>query len=66
MSLKGFHLLFITISTLLAAVCAAWCLRGWQEQGSAELLAGGVFSALSGVGLMTYGAWFWRKLGRLP
>ena len=55
MSLKIFHILFIVLSILLAALCAAW---SFVNQTS---FAFGVASAAVGVGLMFYGVWFLKK-----
>jgi hypothetical protein len=61
MSLKAFHVLFISASVVLAFGFAAWCL-GAQP----PWLAAGVASAAAGVGLAGYEAWFLRKMRRLP
>jgi Kef-type K+ transport system membrane component KefB len=60
MSLKTFHLVFITASVVLAFFFAAWCLAlgekhglGWQ--------AAGVASAATGLGLAAYEVWFLRR-----
>ena len=65
MSLKGFHVLFITISTLLAALCALLCLQAFRHEGGGAALAGAVASLAGGVALSSYGVWFYRKMGRL-
>lgn len=54
MSLRGFHLLFITASTLLALLLAGY----WWRNGAA---AGAVVACLVAVGLVAYGVWFRRK-----
>jgi hypothetical protein len=54
MSLRGFHLLFITASTLLALLLAGY----WWREGS---LAGTGVAVLAAVGLVVYGIWFRRK-----
>ena len=66
MSLKGFHIVFITFSTLLAFGCGIWCL--WVnslQPGTNSYLVGAVCSFLAAVGLIVYGCWFWRKMKRL-
>ncbi|MGH9380157.1 MAG: hypothetical protein ACRD2Z_06045 [Thermoanaerobaculia bacterium] len=62
MSLKVFHIVFITCSGLLALGTAAWALAtpdGW-EQG---LLAAGALAVL--VALVPYAVWFRRKMRRI-
>jgi cytochrome bd-type quinol oxidase subunit 1 len=65
MSLKAFHVAFITASVLLAFYFAAWCL-GLGESAGASWRAAGIASAAAGLGLVAYEAWFLRKMGRLP
>ena len=65
MSLKGFHIVFITFSTLLALGAAWWCLRVNQEAGAPVYLAGAVICSLAAVALVVYGVWFYRKMKRL-
>ncbi|HEX5041949.1 MAG TPA: hypothetical protein VFV75_03535 [Candidatus Polarisedimenticolaceae bacterium] len=54
MSLRGFHLLFISASTLLALLLAGY----WWRSG---VPAGAGAAALVAVGLVAYGVWFRRK-----
>ncbi len=65
MSLKGVHLVFIAAATLLALVFALWCLDGYRSGGGTGLLVAGVASLLSVGGLVAYGGWFVRKMGRI-
>lgn len=65
MSLKSFHVVFISASVLLAFFFAAWCLGPGGRDGSAWRAAG-VASALAGLGLVAYEAWFLRKTRGLP
>jgi len=62
MSLKAFHLVFITASVLLALGFGAWQLKVWSEFGSGRDLALGLGSLLAGAGLAAYEAYFLRKL----
>jgi len=64
MSLKGFHLVFVSASALLAFGFALWLVAAVPEPGAGRLLAGAV-SLLAGVGLVVYEAWFLRKMRRL-
>jgi hypothetical protein len=65
MSLKAFHVVFITASVLLAFYFAAWCL-GLGEKDGMGWRAAGIASAVTGLGLVAYEAWFLRKMGGLP
>ncbi len=65
MSLKAFHVVFITASVLLAFFFAAWCL-GLGEQDGIAWRATGIASAATGLCLVVYEAWFLRKTRRLP
>jgi hypothetical protein len=59
MSLKIFHLCFITLSTLLAIGCAAW---GFQDP--ANSVFPWVCVALA-VAMVIYGVWFLKKTKKL-
>ncbi|MEO7166483.1 MAG: hypothetical protein ABI787_02965 [Spartobacteria bacterium] len=66
MSLKGFHIVFITFSTLLAFGIGIWCL--WiNSMGTTTTgyLTGAICSFAAAVALIVYGCWFWRKMKRL-
>ena len=55
MSLKGFHLVFVTLLTTLSFSCAAWAF----EAGHAIFGATGV---AAGIVVIVYGVYFLRKL----
>jgi hypothetical protein len=55
MSLKGFHLVFVTLLTALAFSCAAWAFAG----GHAFF---GVTGIAAGILVVVYGVYFLRKL----
>lgn len=65
MSLKGFHIVFITFSTLLALVLGVWCIRVNLAEGAPVYLAGAIGSFAAAVALIIYGVWFYRKMKRL-
>ena len=65
MSLKGFHIVFIIFSTLLALGIGAWCIWVNIVEGEPVYLAGAIFSFVAAVALMVYGVWFYRKMKRL-
>ena len=64
MSLRAFHVVFISASTLLAFFYAAWCLALGDREGLGWRAAG-VASAAIGLVLAAYEAWFLRKMGGL-
>ena len=65
MSLKGFHIVFIVFSTLLALGIGAWCIWVNLVEGEPVYLAGAIFSFITAVALIVYGVWFYRKMKRL-
>jgi hypothetical protein len=65
MSLRGFHIVFIVFSTLLALGIGVWCIWVDLVEGAPVFLAGAVGSFLAAIGLIVYGVWFYRKMKRL-
>ncbi|HVF71700.1 MAG TPA: hypothetical protein VM940_08830 [Chthoniobacterales bacterium] len=65
MSLKGFHIVFITFSTLLALGAGAWCLYINSVHGTPVFQVGAIFSFVAAAALIIYGIWFYRKMKRL-
>jgi hypothetical protein len=66
MSLKAFHLIFITASTALAFGCAVWALKDYfSPVGRAWDLVFGLGSLAVGVGLIVYERYFLKKLKRV-
>ena len=59
MSLKAFHIVFVTLSSLLAFTFAAW---SFGVEGGGLYRVAGTGAALFGVALIGYGIWFWRKI----
>ena len=63
MSLKTFHLIFISASTILAFGCAVWGLKNFfSEGGRAWELVFGLGSLAAGIGLIFYERYFLKKL----
>ena len=63
MSLKAFHVVFITASSALAFGFAVWELKDyWSPDGRGADLAFGVGSVVVGVALLIYERYFLRKL----
>ncbi len=65
MSLKAFHILFVTLSSLLAFTFGTWAFMVPSENGLMLYRAMGVSGFVLGAGLIAYGFWFWRKVKRL-
>lgn len=63
MSLKAFHVVFITLSTLLAIGFGFWSLHDHQMHGGGiGAMALAILSFVVAVALVVYGVWFLRKL----
>ena len=62
MSLKVFHIVFVIASVGLALWLAVWALGAYAAEGGSLNLAMGLSACVAGVGLVFYGAAFWRKL----
>jgi len=61
MSLKAFHVVFVTVSILLTLVVSSWCFGNYRDGGSVRDLVGGIVSLLAGCGLAIYGKVFLKK-----
>jgi hypothetical protein len=64
MSLKAFHILFVTLSSALCFAFAGWALGAGGGE-SATYHGMGYAALVLGVGLIAYGFWFWSKIKRL-
>jgi hypothetical protein len=63
MSLKAFHVLFITTSSLMLFGFGAWLLRAYRgPEGMASDLAWAVLALTAAVGLLVYEGFFLKKL----
>ncbi|HEV2393842.1 MAG TPA: hypothetical protein VG146_15930 [Verrucomicrobiae bacterium] len=63
MSLKAFHLIFITAACALAFGCGVWGLKDyWSANGQALDLVFGLGSFAAGVALILYERYFLKKL----
>ena len=61
MSLKAFHIFFITLSVLLCLAFGAWCLGSDYAHGRMAYAVAGVISFALGVLLVIYEVVFLRK-----
>ncbi len=62
MSLKAFHLVFVTASVLLAIGFGVWGIAQYVHGGPKSDLVMGIISSLIAPGLIWYGKYFLRKL----
>jgi hypothetical protein len=65
MSLKAFHLLFIAMSVVLAAFCAAWAFGQYRVGHQAMFIVTAAGSLIVAAGLAAYGAAFQRRTKNL-
>ncbi len=64
MSLKGFHIVFVTVSTLLCAFLALWSVMWAKDTTGLTIFIGSLGAA--GVLLMpVYGVYFYKKVARI-
>ena len=61
MSLRSFHLFFISLSAVMTAFCSAWSFSQWETGHQLVYGAGALASAASVAGLAVYGVTFQRK-----
>ena len=62
MSLKAFHVIFITSAFLLSAFLGGWCLLEYSNSRRVGDLLLGLLSLAGSVGLVVYGRYFLKKL----
>jgi hypothetical protein len=65
MSLRGFHLVFITFATLLCLGMAVWCFGFAPRSSGWEITALGVAMAVATIALPYYGIRFYKKAKNL-
>lgn len=65
MSLKIFHIFFITVSALLGIVLASWGLRGYAASGTTSQLIQGLIGIGLLILLIPYLRWFRRKMAKM-
>jgi len=62
MSLKAFHIVFVTISTILCIGFGWWAIRDYNLNQETMSLVFGSLSLAGAIALVIYGRWFLRKL----
>lgn len=65
MSLRYFHMVFISISAVFAAGLAVWAIGDYRLTGNTTNLILGIGAAISVLPILFYAGWFWRKSRRL-
>lgn len=61
MSLKAFHVVFVTASVLLLLVLAGWCFGNYRDDGSPSQLAWAGVCLAGTLVMLVYGRYFLRK-----
>jgi len=64
MSLRAFHILFVTVATLMFAFLAVWSFGLADERGGI-VLALGVLGVVGCLTMPVYGVYFYRKIRKL-
>lgn len=63
MSLRTFHIVFVTLSTLLCVFMVVWAFLFAESRVAALILAS--VGILGGVGMPIYGVFFYRKASKI-
>jgi hypothetical protein len=61
MSLRAFHILFVTLSALLALGFGVWNFQMYGNQGSISHAVGAVLAVAFAAAIIVYGRWFLHK-----
>ncbi len=62
MNLKTFHIVFVTVSSLMSFVFGGWCWRYAETSQASGYRTLGAASFGAGLALIVYGFWFWKKI----
>ncbi len=62
MSLKAFHIFFISLSVILTFGFAVWAFQSYNANGGIVMLLGSILSVVAGAGLIIYAIYFLKKL----
>jgi hypothetical protein len=65
MSLRGFHIVFITVTTLLSVFLALWGLRWAPADAESMANAVAIVGVAGAIGFPIYGIYFYRKAKKL-
>lgn len=64
MSLKGFHIVFVTVCTLLCVFLALWAVL-WAKDVTGLTIAIGTLGVCGALLMPVYGVCFYRKIARI-
>lgn len=64
MSLRAFHIVFVSVTTLLFAFLAVWAF-GFAADRTAMITALGAISVAGALGMPVYGVFFYKKARKL-
>ena len=64
MSLRAFHIVFVTVCTLLCVFFAVWAF-GFASDRTGVITALAVVGAIGAIGMPVYGVYFYRKARNL-
>ncbi len=62
MSLKAFHVLFVSVSVVLSLGFAGWAFAEFRRTADKEYIWWAIAGLAAACGLIIYGRWFLRKL----
>jgi hypothetical protein len=62
MSLKAFHLIFVTALSSLAFGCSAWKFKMYADESARPDLLWAIAALLGGMAVLVYGKYFLKKL----
>jgi cytochrome bd-type quinol oxidase subunit 1 len=66
MSLKFFHVIFVTTTTIFSLAGARWAFQIYEQSQRMEMKVISISSVVIAVGLLFYGIWFYRKIQNHP
>ncbi len=64
MSIRGFHIVFVTVSSLFCLFLAVWAFWLVPEASTMSTVAG-IIGILGVLGMPIYGICFWRKVSNI-
>jgi len=64
MSLRTFHIVFVTVTTLMFAFLAAWAF-GFSQESDGVVTGLGVLGLVGLVGMPIYGVYFYKKARKI-
>ena len=65
MSLKAFHLIFVTLLTALSFGCAAWAFVDYRGETAPPATCGSLAAVATGILVIIYGIYFLKKLKKI-